>query len=71
MQGTAVSTAGNFGHTTRCVFARLLPLTLSPLSIIPLGLKWASIMASATPGCLWTTPQHCSTGGKARARTPT
>jgi hypothetical protein len=33
--------------------------------------KEASIMASATPGCLWTTPQHCSTGGKARARTPT
>jgi hypothetical protein len=23
------------------------------------------------PGYLWTTPQPCSTGGKARARTPT
>jgi hypothetical protein len=32
--------------------------------------RTASIMASATPGCLWIAPQHWSTGGKARAGTP-
>jgi hypothetical protein len=30
----------------------------------------ASITASATPGCLWTTSQHCGTSGKRRAWTP-
>jgi hypothetical protein len=31
----------------------------------------ASIMASATAGCLWTTPQHCSFSGKEHARSST
>jgi hypothetical protein len=30
----------------------------------------ASLTASATPGCLWTTPPHFSVGGQGRAKTP-